>query len=307
MKSNCKLLKLSILLVIIFSSLTFLFTYIYLKYKLEVVEIIINLLIGLLGSTVVALLLNIPTYNVSKRQQLENYFEEVERLKHTINKVDYLFCDYDSKTVINYIYSLKQKPWIDEFNKISKKRIYANYKKYKKALIKQFQTKNNELKEKVSKKEFDNYSSQKVDEYLQKFKSEYDTIINEYIKLSKENTSKLKELIENMEFLSGNKILNKIRENTYQPLQELLNKIKVETNHFNLYLKGNGNEAICVEKVLELQKELFSIKYESHNEIIYDEFCDDLSKKTETLRANIFNIQPEYLKIYPRYIRTKYK
>lgn len=305
MKSNCKSLRLSILLAIIFSCLTFLFICLFLNYRLEIFEIIMNLLIGLLGSTMVALLLNIPTYNVSKRQLLESYWEEVERLTRLINKVDYLFCDYDSEVVISYIHSLKQKPWIDEFNKVSKKKIPADYKKYKEILVKCFQTENTELKEKLSKHGFDIYSSEQVDKYLQKFKTEYDEIINEYINLSKESTSKLNVLIGNMEFLCGKKKMIEIHKKTYQPLYELLNKIKEEAYHFNLYLKGEGNEAVCVEKVLELQKELFNVKYENNSEIIYDSFCDNLSKESENLRAYIYNIVPEYLEIHPRYVRMK--
>ena len=37
--------------------------------------------------------------------------------------------------------------------------------------------------------------------------------------------------------------------------QEQLNKIKEECYHFQLFLDGEGNEAVVLEKILELQKE----------------------------------------------------
>jgi hypothetical protein len=67
LKSSCRSLKLSIVLGVFFIISTIILSILILKCSNEVIDIILNISIGLLGSTMVALLLNIPAYDVSKR------------------------------------------------------------------------------------------------------------------------------------------------------------------------------------------------------------------------------------------------
>ena len=121
MKANCKSLKLSIMLGISFIISTIILSVLSLNYKCEVISIILNISIGLLGSTVVALLLNIPTYTVSKRQLLEKFYHESNRLISNFDKVNYLLNIYNEHNVINYIYALNNKKWVDIYNQLNPK------------------------------------------------------------------------------------------------------------------------------------------------------------------------------------------
>lgn len=119
MKANCKSLKLSIILSIIFVLLTAILAIISLNYKCEIIEVLLNVSIGLFASTVVALLLNIPAYNVSKRQLLEKFWHESRRLITLFSKIDYLLNEYNEENFINYINELNNKKWIDVYNQIN--------------------------------------------------------------------------------------------------------------------------------------------------------------------------------------------
>lgn len=103
MKSSCKSLKLSIVLGVIFIISTIILSILSLKCKSEVIDIILNISIGLLGSTMVALLLNIPAYDVSKRQLLEKFWHESGRLIARFDKIDYLFNEYNEEKIMYLI------------------------------------------------------------------------------------------------------------------------------------------------------------------------------------------------------------
>ena len=69
MKANCRALKASIIISSIFLVLIIIFTLLVLNYDNKLFEVLLNIFIGLFGSGCVALLLAIPAYNVSKRQE----------------------------------------------------------------------------------------------------------------------------------------------------------------------------------------------------------------------------------------------
>ncbi len=76
MKANCKALKVSIIISSIFLILIIFFTSLVLIYENKLLEVLLNIFIGLFGSGCAALLLVIPAYNVSKRQLLEKILEK---------------------------------------------------------------------------------------------------------------------------------------------------------------------------------------------------------------------------------------
>lgn len=106
--------------------LTIILSILTLNYDFKILDIILNISIGLFASTIVALLLNIPAYNVAKRQLLERFWEESRKLISSISKIDYLLNEYDEKTIINYINALNNKKWIEVYNEISKEQKIDN-------------------------------------------------------------------------------------------------------------------------------------------------------------------------------------
>ena len=134
MKANCKALKVSIIISSIFLILIIFFTPLVLIYENKLLEVLLNIFIGLFGSGCVALLLAIPAYNVSKRQLLEKYWQETRRLIEKFSNLQFLFNKYSDDVIVSYVNELKNKKWKEEFNKISKDKIVVEDKKYKDGL-----------------------------------------------------------------------------------------------------------------------------------------------------------------------------
>ena len=303
MKANCKALKVSIIISSIFLILIIFFTPLVLIYENKLLEVLLNIFIGLFGSGCVALLLAIPAYNVSKRQLLEKYWQETRRLIEKFSNLQFLFNEYSDDVIVSYVNELKNKKWKEEFNKISKDKIVVEDKKYKDILIKEYINNHPELVKKVSKGSIQIYASECVDTHIEKLRNKAKEIYEQYINISKESTIELSFMLGDMQFFSGKNPYIKIHNNTYQLLLEMLNKIKEECYHFQLFLDGEGNEAVVLEKLLELQKEVFDVEIKESDDyksyIINNKFLNKMLINLEELRADMYGVEPEEQYLHP--------
>lgn len=307
MKANCKALKVSIIISSIFLILIIFFTPLVLIYENKLLEVLLNIFIGLFGSGCVALLLAIPAYNVSKRQLLEKYWQETRRLIEKFSNLQFLFNEYSDDVIVSYVNELKNKKWKEEFNKISKDKIVVEDKKYKYILIKEYINNHPELVKKVSKGSIQIYASECVDTHIEKLRNKAKKIYEQYINISKESTIELSFMLGDMQFFSGENPYIKIHNNTYQPLFEMLNKIKEECYHFQLLLDGEGNDVV-LEKLLELQKEVFDVEIKESDDyksyIINNKFLNKMLINLEEFRADMYGVKPEEQYLHPVECRT---
>lgn len=303
MKANCRALKISIIISIVFFALTIIFSYLVIIFPNKILEILLDIFIGMFGSGFFSLLIAIPTYNVSKRQLLEKYWEETRRLIEKFSSLDFMFIQYSSENMVSYIKELKNKKWKEEFNKIGKEQLPLEDEKYKDLLIKEYTENNKELVIQMSEKGFKSYASDCIDRDVEKIRNKAREIYQQYIEVSKESTIELNFMLGDIQFLSGKKQLKKILDDTYKPLFEKINKIKEESYHFKLFLDGEGNEAIVLEKLLKLQKEIFDIKTKDLGDFksytIYNSFSDNMLINLENFRAKIYGIQPDKVELHP--------
>ena len=308
MKANCKALKISIVISSIFFALIIASIPLTLIYDNKILEVFLNIFIGLFGSGCVSLLLAIPAYNVSKRQLLEKYWQETRRLTEKFSNIQFLFNEYSKDVVVSYINELKNKKWKEEFNKISKDKIIVEDGKYKNALIKEYISNHPEIAKEISKESLKIYASGRVDKDIEKLRNKAKEIYIQYINISKESTTELNFMLGDIKFFSGKKPFTKIHNNTYKPLHEMLNKIKVECYHFQLFLDGEGNEAEALEKIFDLQKELFDVEIKEYDDyksyIINNKFLNKMLINLENFRADMYGIEPEDQHFHPIECRT---
>ena len=308
MKANCKALKVSIIISIIFLILIIFFTPLVLIYENKLLEVLLNIFIGLFGSGCIALLLAIPAYNVSKRQLLEKYWHETRLLIEKFSNLQFLFNEYSDDVIILYVNELKNKKWKEEFNKISKDKIVVEDKKYKDILIKEYINNRPELVKKVSRGSVQIYASKCVDTYIEKLRNRAKEIYEQYINISKESTIELSFILGDMQFFSGKNPYIKIYNNTYQPLFEMMNKIKEECYHFQLFLDGEGSEVVALEKLLELQKEIFDVEIKESDDyksyIINNKFLNKMLINLEEFRTDMYGVEPEEQYLHPVECRT---
>ena len=303
MKANCKALKLSIAISLISFIIIFVLAIITLDSNCKILEIILNIFIGVFGSGCVALLLSIPSYNVSKRQLLEKFWQEAKELIRKISDIQFLFNEYTDDTVVSYLNELKNKKWKEEFNKISKEKVDLDDEKYKELLIDEFINNRPNLKDEVSKAGIHEYANECVNRDIEKIRKKAKKIYTQYIEISNESTIGLSFKLGDMEFLCGKKPYNKVYNNLYKPLFDILDKIQQESYHFQLFLDGEGNEAVALEKLLEIQNEIFGVEIKETDEfksyIINNKILDSMLINLEIFRADMYGIKPEKQELHP--------
>ena len=88
----------------------------------------------------------------------------------------------------------------------------------------------------------------------------------------------------------------------FQKIYDLCVKIQESARHFRYYKDGEGNKAVVLAEILELQKNIFRIEESENSKIVYREFSDIMELKLEEFRAKIiYNIEPDKIDRIPLY------
>lgn len=84
--------------------------------------------------------------------------------------------------------------------------------------------------------------------------------------------------------------------------------IREEIFHFNLYLNNEGNKAVVLGKILDLQNNIFTIEKNEESITVFNSFNDKMHSNLESFRAKIYNIKPTQNEIHPvlYIVRKKY-
>ena len=303
MKAACRALKLSIISSAIFMITTIILSIYFIKTSHTVLEVLLNISIGLLASSVVALLLNIPLYNVSKRQLLEKYWQEVKNLLIIIDKIDYLFTRYSEDNIVDYVHEMNNKKWREMVNKLNETSENVVNNKYKNRLTKEYIINNKSLASKISIKSMERYADEYIDKYIKRLNKKARTIYKQYVNVSSCNTLELSFLLGDMEFISGKKPYNKIYNSTYEPLLDFFDIIQEPCIIFKDFLNNHCNESIALRTLFNTQRHLFCRKKEENDEfikyVIEATFLDKMIEKLEEFRADMYGIEPEKQNLYP--------
>ena len=94
----------------------------------------------------------------------------------------------------------------------------------------------------------------------------------------------------------------------FQKIYDLRVKIQESARHFRYYKDGEGNKAVVLSEILELQKNIFRVEESEDSKIVYREFSDMMELKLEEFRAKIiYNIEPDKIEILPLYEISRMK
>lgn len=308
MKTACKTLKWSLGITILSLILSiFLFTF-SLYYNISLINFLLNLFIVIFSSSIVALLISIPNYIVTKKQLLERYWIESRRLIISIYKIEYLDIEFNKEDFIGYIKETRNNLWKEEFNKLAKNKVKID-DEYKNRLLEYLSIKHDDLKEKLSKEGFKVYLNQELEKETNEILKNMDKILYQYKKCDEESTTNLNFMLGDTEFISGKNFYNKMYKNLYKPIFNLLSNIRKEISCFNLYLNNEGNKATVLEKILNLQSKIFTVKENKEVITIFNSFNDKMQSNLELFRSKIYNVKPIQNEIHPVLIiiRKKYR
>lgn len=303
MKVNCRALKISILISSSLLVLTIVFTGLNIKFQNNIIlEFIKEILLGFFCSSVVTIFFYTSAYKVEKIRLLERYWNEIRKLLNELYKIEYLNVEYDEKIIVNYIHE-ESHGWIREYNKMNPDNKIKEDLTYTNLLKEELKKENIEVLSQLTNEGKKKFINEKLDKIYKNITEKMNKVIDQYENLLENSTENLNFMLGNMQFFSKNDNYKKAYE-LYKDLNEIFKKIQTEIIHFRYYKDGEGNKAVVLQKLLELQKSIFRVEEEQSKEfnskLIYNEFNDKMHKKLEDFRAKIiYNVEPEYIREIP--------
>ena len=316
MKNICKSLKMSIVISFITLITTFFSCYFYVNNPGYWSSLIFTLSSGTFASALVTLLLNISSYYVLKRQTLEKIYDIVFVFISKLNNLRYLHSEFSESDLVQYFNEVSGNKWKERYNELNPEDKIAIDKTYFNLLIKTYRTLNIDFVENLKKEGFNDNSIDEIikDQVLKqidKFDDEFEKCVDSYILFSQTSLRDFMLILGDVEFILKKSKYKEIYEEFYLPMKNLLNDIRYEVEHFNLYRSGEGNKSIVLEKIFLLQKQVFLKEYVSVDSkdslFIWNKFSDDIEVKLEKFRSYIYKIKPEKIDKIPIFVISNLK
>lgn len=301
MKVNCKASKLAIIISTILLVMAILFKLLDIKYSNNFTGFMKDIFLGSFCSSIVAVFFYISAYKVERKRVLEQYWNECRRMIIGLNDIEYLNIDYDKDIFIKFINEQKNKLWITEYYKQIKQKIPTKEFENTKLIKEEIKKDNKELFEKISKDAGEKYLEEKIEKIYNKTTDKINKIVEQYLNYLKQSTDNLNFILGDIEFFTGK--ANYIKTHAmFQKIYDLRVKMQESARHFRYYVEGEGNKAVVLSEILELQKSIFKVEDNEDSKIVYREFCDTMELALEEFRAKIiYNIEPDKIKIVPIY------
>lgn len=307
MKVNCKTSKLSIIISSILFIMAILFKLLDIKYTNNFTGFMKDVTLGTFCSSIVTLFFYISAYKVEKKRVLEQYWNECRRMLIGLNRIDYMNINYDKDIFVKFLSEQKNKLWITEYYKQIKQKIPTKEFENTELIKEQIKKDNKELFEKISEDASEKYLEEKIEEIYNKTTDNINKIVGQYLNYLNQSTDNLNFILGDIEFFTGEANYIKAHD-LFQKIYDLRIKIQEASRHFRYYKEGEGNKAVVLSEILELQKNIFRVEESEDSKIVYREFSDIMELKLEEFRAKIiYNIQPDKIDRIPLYEIAKIK
>ena len=307
MKVNCKASKLSIIISSILFIMAVLFKLLDIKYTNNFTGFMKDVTLGTFCSSIVTLFFYISAYKVEKKGVLAQYWNEYRRMLIGLNSIDYMNINYDKDTFVKFINEQKNKLWITEYYKQIKQKIPTKEFENTELIKEQIKKDNKELFEKISKDASEKYLEEKIEEIYNKTTDNINKIVGQYLNYLNQSTDNLNFILGDIEFFTGEANYIKAHD-LFQKIYDLRVKIQESARLFRYYKDGEGNKAVVLAEILELQKNIFRVEESEDSKIVYREFSDIMELKLEEFRAKIiYNIEPDKIDRIPLYEIVKIK
>lgn len=307
MKVNCRASKLSIIISSILFVMAVLFKLLDIKYSNNFTGFMKDIVLGTFCSSIVTVFFYISAYKVERKRVLEQYWNECRRMIIGLNRIDYMNIDYDKNIFVKFINEQKNKLWITEYYNQIKQKIPAKEFENTKLIKKKIESDNKDLLKKISEETSEKYLEEKIEKLYNKTTEKMDKIVDQYLSYLEQSTDNLNFILGDIEFFTGKTNYIKAHD-LFQKIYDLRVKIQEAARHFRYYKEGEGNKAVVLSEILELQKNIFRVEESEDSKVVYREFSDIMELKLEEFRAKIiYNIEPDKIHIIPLYEFVKIK
>lgn len=301
MKVNCRASKLSIIISSILFVMAVLFKLLDIKYSDNFTGFMKDIVLGTFCSSIVTVFFYISAYKVERKRVLEQYWNECRRMIIELNRIDYMNIDYDKNIFVKFINEQKNKLWITEYYNQIKQKIPAKEFENTNLIKKKIENDNKDLLKKISEEASEKYLEEKIEELYNRTTEKMDKIVDQYLSYLNQSTDNLNFILGDIEFFTGKANYIKAHD-LFQKIYDLRVKIQESARHFRYYKDGEGNKAVVLSEILELQNNIFRIEESEDSKVVYSEFSDIMELKLEEFRAKIiYNIEPDKIHIIPLY------
>lgn len=307
MKVNCRASKLSIIISSILFVMSIIFEILDINYSNDFTGFMKEIVIGTFCSSIVTVFFYISAYQVERKRVLEQYWNECRKMITEINRIDYMNIDYDKNIFVNFINEQSNKLWMKEYYNQIKQKMPAKEFVNTNLIKQKIRSNNKDLLKEISKDTSEKYLEEKIEKLYNKTIEKIDKIVDQYLSYLNQSTDNLNLILGDIEFFTGKSNYIKAHE-LFQKIYNLRVKIQESARHFRYYKDGEGNKAVVLSEILELQSNIFRIEECEDSKIVYREFNDIMNLKLEEFRAKIIhNIEPNKIDIIPLYELAKPK
>lgn len=307
MKVNCRASKLSIIISSILFVMAVLFQLLDIKYSNNFTGFMKDIVLGTFCSSIVTVFFYISAYKVERKRVLEQYWNECRRMIIGLNRIDYMNIDYDKNIFVKFINEQKNKLWITEYYNQVKQKIPAKEFENTNLIKRKIENDNKDLLKKISEEASEKYLEEKIEKLYNRTTEKMDKIVDQYLSYLDQSTDNLNFILGDIEFFTGKTNYIKAHD-LFQKTYDLRVKIQEAARHFRYYKEGEGNKAVVLSEILELQKNIFRVEESEDSKVVYREFSDIMELKLEEFRAKIiYNIEPDKIHIMPLYEFVKIK
>lgn len=299
MEINCKAIKLSIEITIISLMLLINFQILDIKTNHMIIDILIQIDLGIFSSSVITIFFYTSAYKIEKRKLLENYWNEIRRILIELKKIDYMNIHFEEQVFIKFIKEQKNKVWLKQYYKQISRLIPEEAFENTNLIKNKIAEEKNEILKEISMDSREKYLEEEIEKIYNRTTDRIDKIVNQYLKYLEHSTDNLNFILGDIEFFTGKKNYKKAQE-LFERIYDLNIKIQESARHFRYYIDREGNKAFVLSEILKVQKEIFEVEETEDSKIIYSKFIDSMEIKLEEFRANIiYNIEPEKIAIIP--------
>ena len=285
MEINCKAIKLSIEITIISLMLLINFQILDIKTNHMIIDILIQIDLGIFSSSVITIFFYTSAYKIEKRKLLENYWNEIRKILINFEKVEYMDIGFKEDVIVGYLHE-RSNAWMQQYNKMNPKNVILEDLKNTDIIKVAIKKENKEIMEQLSKEGQKQFLNEKLEKIYYNTVKKIDKISGQYLEFLDYGIEELNRILGDMEFFTGEENYFKSYK-LYRNIYELRLKIRNSARHFRYYKERKGNKSIVLFEILELQKDIFRVEEYKNCKMVYNVFIDEMNNELEEFRAKI--------------------
>ncbi len=278
------------------------------------IDLMYDISMAIFGSALLGFIMSLIEYFAERRKAMEAFITASSKVISQLRKIKHIdVCEEEKTHFLNCLKEEQHNFYVESLGTDSAKSLgmKIEYKKRNAYIAWIESSEFPPCSEEDLKNEF---FLQIYNQRMNKHKSEIKSHMDIYLGLAEISLEELDFTYGNLDFLFWNRgVRNRAYISIYSCLHDYVNKIRFEAVQFKILKDGNGNEAVCADKIFQLNDFFLELSKEQSDgrEIInvyqklFDDICDEITyfrKKTYFKNKDI--ISPNHTPVFMQYKRN---